>query len=106
MGVNAAQAATNPTENAVIEVRNGTKTAGVGKIIADRIKAAGFNVSLINTANKNYAHTLIMVAPGKSLNNTAKRLQELTGGTLSTLPLGETAMKSDILVIVGADYKK
>jgi len=104
--VNAAQAATVPAEHAVIEVRNGTKTTGLGKTVADRLKAAGLNAAIVSTAVGNYNNTTILVTAGKSFPQTIQRLQQLTGGKLAILPAKEGALKGDILVIIGADYKK
>jgi len=96
---------TQPVENAVIEVRNGTQTSGLGKSVSDRLKAAGFSTGTYSSSVATYPSTVIVVAAGKSFPNTVARIKQLIGGTVGVLPAKELSLKNDILVIVGKDYK-
>lgn len=100
------QTATTTAETPVIEVRNGTGTSGLAKTVSDRVKAAGMAVGATSSASKSYQDTLIITAKGKSFPNTVAKLVTLLGGKVSTLAAGESAMKGDILVIVGETYGK
>lgn len=94
-------------ENATIEVRNGTQTAGLAKIMSKKIEDAGIKVASFADAKlKDYSNTVIIVNPEKELPETIKTLQTLTGGKISTLKEGEKASTADILVVVGADFSQ
>lgn len=92
-------------ENATIDVRNATQVSGLAKTVADRLTASGLKVGQV-ASTKASADTLIVVQPGKSYPETVKKLAELTGGRVATLPAGEASFSSDIVVLVGANYKK
>ena len=92
-------------ENPTIDVRNATQVTGLAKTVADRLTAAGLKVGQIVSA-KPLADTLIVVQAGKSFPETVKKLAELTGGRVATLPAGEASFNSDIVVLIGANYKK
>jgi len=116
------QHATNPTsattpvsttttaqaiEQAVIEVRNGTPTAGLGRVLADKLKAIGLTVLTPTDAHaKNYPNTIIIKSSDKPLPETLAKLQATTNAQVVSEPAGEGTMKGDFLVIVGADFQK
>ncbi|MFA6429873.1 MAG: LytR C-terminal domain-containing protein [Patescibacteria group bacterium] len=95
------------TESAKVEVRNGTRTVGLARKVSDRIKADGMTVGTIATARSTrYPNTLIVTAEGKAFPETVAKLQGLIGGSATTtMPVVEGALKGDVLVIIGADYK-
>jgi len=114
MAPTAPQAASNTTststgsvhESAVIEVRNGSGTVGLGRVMASKLQAASLKILTPGEAHGTYPGTLIIKSDAKSLPNTLQALLSLTGAKVVSLPTGEKAMKGDFLVIVGADFKK
>lgn len=93
-------------EKVTIEVRNGSTTPGLGRTMADKLKAAGLTVLPATDAKKkDYAKTMIYVrsveiyAP-----KTLETIRRITGATdVVEAPADETPLKGDILVIVGAN---
>lgn len=100
-----AAATVTPTaapEDATIEVRNGTPTAGLARTLNDKLKAAGFKtVAPGDAKTKNYTKTMILNASGKSLPDTLAALVKETGGTVVDALPEEGKSPADILVIVG-----
>lgn len=90
-------------ETPTIEVRNGTPTAGLARVLSDQLKAMGFTMLAPTDAqNKGYVKTKIWVSSDKPFPETLKRLLEVTGGeVVNTLP-AEGSTQADILIIVGA----
>ncbi|MCC7522528.1 LytR C-terminal domain-containing protein [Candidatus Uhrbacteria bacterium] len=112
VGNSASTANTQPPEQAqntpvpetpTIEVRNGTPTAGLARVLSDQLKSMGFKVLTPTDAqNKGYTKTKIWVSTDKPFPETLKRLLEVTGGeVVNTLP-AEGSTQADILIIVGA----
>jgi hypothetical protein len=92
-------------ETAVIEVRNGAKTPGLGRTMVDRLKASGLTVLTATDAKvKTYEKTVIVKANDKPLPETLKTLQAVTKAEVIAAPEAEGALKGDFLVIVGADF--
>lgn len=99
----AEQAQNTPVpETPTIEVRNGTPTAGLARVLSDQLKSMGFTVLAPTDAqNKGYVKTKIWVSTDKPFPETLKRLLEVTGGeVVNTLP-SEGSTQADILIIVG-----
>jgi hypothetical protein len=95
-----------PQEMAKIEVRNGTRTAGLARILADKLKALGLDVITSRDANvKNYQNTIISVMSDKPFPNTVKVLSDLLHAPIVPLPASEKNVKGDIVIIIGADYQ-
>ncbi|MHB8830741.1 MAG: LytR C-terminal domain-containing protein [Patescibacteria group bacterium] len=96
-------------ENATIEVRNGTTTAGKAKTMSSLLKAQGLNVLTIGDAKiKTYPKTIIVKASSNAaaMPATLAALQQATNAEIVDLPAGEVASKADFLVIVGKDFVK
>ena len=95
------------SEQATIEVRNGSGIPGLGRAMAEKLKAAGLDVLPATDAKvKTYATTVIVKANDKPLPITLEALIEVTGASVVPAPPVEGAIKGDFLVIVGADAKK
>ncbi len=93
------------TEKATIEVRNGSGRAGLGKTLADKLTASGFTVLPPGNASARIASTIIVKAAGKDLPETIQKLRDVLNAQVVELPTGETALKGDVLVIIGTDYQ-
>jgi hypothetical protein len=99
--------ASSTAERATIEVRNGTPTAGLGRSLADKLKAAGFTVlSPTQAKANNYPTTIIIKANKKPFPQTLSALQAATNAQVVDEPSIEGQIKGDFLVIVGSDYAK
>jgi len=92
-------------EQATIEVRNGTRTSGLGRKMVDTLKAAGLTVLPATDARlKTYEKTVIIVKDASvPFPKTLQKIQEITNAEVVPASLEEGALKGDIVVIVGAD---
>lgn len=96
-------------ESASVEVRNASGVAGLGKTLATKLKSLGMEVLAPGDAKSKtaYEKSVIFVKPGVSIPNTVKALQEQTGATIvEALPADEAALKGDVVIILGLEYKK
>lgn len=92
----------------VLEVRNGSGIAGLGKTAATALKADGFAHILTPTdatSKTVYPHSVIIASP-KATASAISLLQQSTGAQVTTLAADEKALKGDLLYIIGADAKK
>ncbi len=92
------------SENAKVEVQNGTATAGVAAKAAKEI-----TYDVVKTANaktKDYTKTVIYDYSGGKVPNTLKALEAQFGVSASNLPekTVKQSASADIVVIVGSDY--
>ncbi|MCC7357038.1 LytR C-terminal domain-containing protein [Candidatus Uhrbacteria bacterium] len=104
----APQEQATPKEQAVIEVRNGSGVAGLGKAVTEKLKEVHLEVLPPGDAKSKlgYPKTIMIIKPGKEIPNIVKEIQQVTGAEISTaLNEDETAMKGDVLVILGSDKK-
>src|SRR5690349_19292584 len=92
-------------EQATIEVRNGTRTSGLGRQMVDKLKAVGLTVLPATDARlKTYEKTVIIVKDASTpFPKTLQKIQEITNAEVVPASLEEGALKGDIVVIVGAD---
>jgi len=85
-----------------LEVRNGSPTPGVARVLNDKLKSEGFQTLAPGDAkNKLYLKTVIYNATGKTIPKTLEKLIASTGGTVVDLLEGERESKADLLIIVG-----
>lgn len=93
-------------DSIAIEVRNGTRTPGVGKTMGDELTAKGWEVLKPRDAIvKGYEKTIVAV---KNVNaSTTKFVQMLANDIdaeiVDNFPSAETGVNGDILVIVGVN---
>ncbi|MCE9585752.1 LytR C-terminal domain-containing protein [Candidatus Uhrbacteria bacterium] len=102
--VSAPVAAATVTEEPTVtlEVRNGSATLGVARVLSEKLKGEGFKTLAPGDAkNKLYASTVIYNATGKTIPNTLEKLVASTGGTVVDSLEGERESKADLLIIVG-----
>lgn len=88
---------------ATVALYNGSRTAGVTNQTETDIVAVFQNISIAakeKAARKDYTGTLVIDLSGNSAALAAK-LAETIGGTVGTLPSGETNPGTDLLVIIG-----
>lgn len=93
------QATTGPT----VALYNGSTKVGVTNMLEDQIKVKFSDISVVvkdKAAKSDYSDNIIVDISGKNA-VLAKNIAESFGGTVGTLPSGETAPGADILVIVG-----
>lgn len=86
-----------------IAIYNGTTTSGLTSSIESKINASISNVTISSTGNAkndNYKSTIVVDLTG-SKPDQAKAVADAVGGTVGSLPAGETKPSADILVIAG-----
>ncbi|PJA55416.1 hypothetical protein CO165_03685 [Candidatus Roizmanbacteria bacterium CG_4_9_14_3_um_filter_33_18] len=91
-----------------IALYNGTTTVGMISSLEKELTGKVTNITIADKANAkktDYEKTLVIDLSGKK-SELAKQLATLLNAQVSKLPAGETAPKNtDLLVIIGADYK-
>jgi len=91
-----------------IALYNGTTTVGMISSLEKELTGKVTNITIADKANAkktDYEKTLVIDLSGKK-SELAKQLATLLNAQVSKLPAGETAHKNtDLLVIIGADYK-
>ena len=91
-----------------IALYNGTTTVGMTSSLEKELTGKVTNITIADKANAkktDYEKTLVIDLSGKK-SELAKQLATLLNAQVSKLPAGETAPKNtDLLVIIGADYK-
>jgi polyisoprenyl-teichoic acid--peptidoglycan teichoic acid transferase len=84
-------------------VKNGTSNTGWGHSMAARLKALGFKVGAVSTAKQtNYVTTLVLYKAGHQEQATKVRDALGFGATQQSTQVSFT---SDVLVVVGSDFK-
>lgn len=104
----AAAPETPPTEQATVEVRNGTGTAGMAKALNGKLAELGLKtLTPTDAKKKDYAKTVIVKLTDKALPQSLQAIQTAAGESeVGELPAGELASQADFLVIVGATFRK
>ncbi len=99
--------AAQATETATVAVYNGTTRTGLTKSAGDKIALVkNFTVDeRTNAAKKDYENTIVIDISGKN-KVIAQTLAKMLSATVGDLPEGEKSPETDILVILGADYKE
>jgi len=91
-----------------IALYNGTTTVGMTSSLEKELTGKVTNITIadkVNAKKTDYEKTLVIDLSGKK-SELAKQLATLLNAQVSKLPAGETAPKNtDLLVIIGADYK-
>ncbi len=101
----ATSSSSNNEESATIEVRNGTRTAGLARIMSEKVKESGLIVIQLGDAKlKNYNSSIIVKKDDKDFPKTLELLRSLISAKIETLPAGEKPSTADILLIVGSDF--
>lgn len=92
-------------ENVVIEVRNGSGVAGLGKTAAKRLSDLNLHVlPATNAGIKGAQKTIIVVPNGGSYPATVLNIQRALGVGEVVMSTTETDLKGDILVVTGLDF--
>ena len=91
------------SEDASIEILNGSKISGAGTKLSDSLKTAGYTVSNISTTKEAYKKTVIYDYSAGSMKNTLKFLEDGLGAEVITKT--DPSKKVDISIIIGDDYK-
>lgn len=92
------------TENAKLMVLNGTSTAGLAGIVAEKLQGQNFNVVIIDSADtQDFTVTKIVDGTNGSKNGTVVALEKLFNIKAEK---GTTPMGTDIVITVGSDYKE
>ncbi|MDD5437603.1 MAG: LytR C-terminal domain-containing protein [Patescibacteria group bacterium] len=96
------------SEKATIEVRNGTRTAGLAKSMASTLKAEGLKVGIVGDLyEKDHAKTVIYMLTDKDMPATLNALETVTrNAEVTKPPVGNFGFKGDFVVIVGSDFVK
>lgn len=104
--VNSSTSTDGVVEKVSLEIRNGTKTAGLARSASESLKAKGYTVYGIGDAvGKEYSKTMIIKTSDNPSSATIASLQSLLQAEVVELPTGEVPGKSDILIIIGANYQ-
>ncbi len=98
---------TEQAEKVTIEIRNGTRTPGLAGKLAEKLKAAGIETILKprDASRKGYATTTISEVVGSVSDATVRAIQEVMKVEVVDLPVQESGVKGDILIIIGADFQ-
>lgn len=94
---------TETSEEAKIEVLNGSKISGLGGKLSDALKAQNYNVVNISTTKTSYKKTVIYDYSGGEMKNTLAFLKENLDAEVITKT--DTTQKVDISIIIGDNYK-
>ncbi len=90
-------------EKALIEILNGSKTAGNALKLSDDLKLSDFQIINVGNAGENYEKTVIFDYSGGAKKKTLEALKAKLGvGAVQKTPDEET--KAEITIIVGNDY--
>ncbi|MFA6503876.1 MAG: LytR C-terminal domain-containing protein [Patescibacteria group bacterium] len=94
------------TENATVEVRNGTNVAGLARTMSNLLKTKDIRVTLVGDAkNRDYATTVIYKLSDKDLPATLAALSAATKTEVKEPAAGEVSgFNGDFVVIVGQDF--
>jgi len=93
------------SENASIQVRNGTRTAGLATKMSTKLKVLDLKVSNVTDAkSKDYENTIIVKLTDKDMPATLEALQKVTGASVVSAPAAETNLGGDFVVIVGNNF--
>ena len=93
------------SERLNVEIRNGTTNTGAGLSLRDRLREnAAYNIVTVSKSKKtDYPSTVLIDQTNGAKSSLVSQLQKELGATVvTTLPEGEEATGSEILVIVGA----
>lgn len=99
---------TDAQETLTMEVRNGTQTSGLAQSVSENLNKNNiYNVQKVGDAKKNNYSKTLVIDLGKSSNkNTIDVLaKELNAELIKVLPDGELNTTSDLIIIIGSDYK-
>lgn len=104
----AAVTSTLESEKAIIEVRNGTKTAGLAKAMANALKAEGLKIGAVGDMyEKNHSKTVIYRLTKEDMPATMAALESVArNADIVQPPEGNFGFKGDFVVVVGSDYVK
>ncbi len=94
-----------PVQPATITINNGTTVAGLTQKVQQRLQSVSSSASVIargNAAKNTYAETVV-VAVTPAGERVAGEIARTLGGRTASLPEGESAPTSDILIIAGTD---
>ncbi|MDF1497557.1 MAG: LytR C-terminal domain-containing protein [Patescibacteria group bacterium] len=99
-------ATTVEEENPVINVLNGTRTAGLAGRMKTKLVGLELPVASIGDAGvKTYTDTVIVKLTDEEMPATLKALKDATGAEVVTSLENETALKGDFTIIVGEDFE-
>ncbi len=88
-----------------IVIQNGAGVDGAGAMLADKLRSMGFNVIDTSNADTNvYKETLVIFGDESMRTNAIAVRNSINNGRL-VAGNGLYNMKSDILIIIGADLK-
>lgn len=103
----ATQAAAAAVQPVTVVIYNGTTTKGLAAALETRLRRQLPGITIARTDNAvgtAYAHSVVVDLTGRHAAD-AQGIAEAVGGTVQSLPKGETKPSDgDVLIIVGADF--
>jgi len=94
------------SENAKIQVLNGTATPGMAKKLSAVLAQNQIKVATMGDAkDKTYAKTIIVKLSDKPLTATLQALQTVLNAEVVSAPSAEKGLSGDVAIIVGTDFK-
>lgn len=94
-------------EQAMIEVRNGSRVSGAAAAMVSQLTAAGLSVLPATDAqSKAYRKTVVVERSDKAFPRTLQTIQAITKAQVVAKPASEKDLKGDFLIILGADQKR
>lgn len=95
------------SQNAIVELRNGTNTSGLAKKVADKLKdIKELTIGKVgDSSKKDYDKTLIVDLGSPTAKQVLDSLTKVLEGAevVSQLPAGEASSSADILIIIAKD---
>ena len=96
-------------KSATATVLNGTPTSGLAKKASESIQSSNPNITVVKTgdavASNNYPSTLVIDVSGSNKDAVVQLAKLLGGKVQSSVPDGEAKPTTDILIILGSDFK-
>lgn len=88
------------TDKTTLDIRNGSKTAGVAQTLSQDLGASGDYevVNTANAANTDYAGTVLVNLGGKDVSDLEARFGV---SAVDSLPEGEASSAADVVIIIG-----
>ncbi|MFZ6015374.1 MAG: LytR C-terminal domain-containing protein [Patescibacteria group bacterium] len=92
-------------EAAKIDIKNGTRTAGIAGKMKSFLESKNITVNSVGDANlKDYEKTIIIKNTEENMPATEALLKQITGADISEAPAGESSISGDYTVIAGNDF--
>jgi len=99
-----AYALPSPERRIVVEVLNGTRRQGLGRVATRMLRQQGIDVVYVDNADSAVGATRVLVRRGES--DRGRTVAEALGiGAKAVLPARDTLRRVDVSVVLGGDFQ-